>query len=65
MADFYVRSYADFEAAYADPYYEDVVKPDEEYLFDVQSMRVMVGTETCVIEGGEVVSGKSRQSSSS
>lgn len=54
MADFYVRSYADFEAAYEDSYYKDVVKPDEEYLFDVQSMRVMVGTETRVIEGGEI-----------
>ncbi|KAF3033615.1 hypothetical protein E8E12_001967 [Didymella heteroderae] len=62
MADFYVRSYEDFERAYEDPYYADVVRPDEEYLFDVESMRVMVGTETCVIEGGKVVEGKDRGS---
>lgn len=55
MADFYVRQYEDFEKAYEDPYYTNVVKPDEEYLFDVEQMRVMVGTETCVIEGGKIV----------
>lgn len=59
MADFYVKRYEDFEKAYEDPYYKDVVKPDEEYLFDVQNMRVMVGTETCVIENGKVVPGRS------
>jgi hypothetical protein len=55
MADFYVKKYEDFEKAYEDQYYKDVVKPDEEYLFDVKNMRVMVGTETCVIEDGKIV----------
>lgn len=59
MADFYVRAYSDFEEAYKDPYYKDVVQPDEAYLFDVGSMRVMVGTERSVIEGGEAVGGSS------
>ncbi|KAF3011141.1 hypothetical protein E8E13_011455 [Curvularia kusanoi] len=57
-ADFYVRRYEDFEDAYEDPYYKDVIKPDEEYLFDVDNMRVMVGTETCVIEDGRIVEGR-------
>ncbi|KAJ4349194.1 hypothetical protein N0V95_004777 [Ascochyta clinopodiicola] len=61
MADFYVRKYEDFEKAYEDPYYKDVVKPDEEYLFDVENMRVMVGTETCVIEDAEIVKGRGRK----
>ncbi|KAF1357566.1 hypothetical protein EJ07DRAFT_167486 [Lizonia empirigonia] len=61
MADFYVRQYEDFEKAYEDPYYTDVVKPDEGYLFDVEQMRVMVGTETCVIEGGKIVENCTRK----
>jgi len=62
MADFYVKKYKDFEKAYDDPYYKNVVKPDEEYLFDVQNMRVMVGMETCVIEEGKIVEGKEQES---
>lgn len=62
MADFYVRKYEDFEKAYDDPYYKDVVKSDEEYLFDVKNMRVMVGTETCVIEEGKIVEGRGQKS---
>jgi len=61
MADFYVRKYEDFEKAYEDSYYRDVVKPDEEYLFDVENMRVMVGTEICVIEGGKIVGDRVQQ----
>ena len=49
VADFYVKSLEDFKKAYEDPYYRDVVKKDEEYLFDVKNMRIMVGTETHVI----------------
>ncbi|KAH6644247.1 EthD domain-containing protein [Boeremia exigua] len=60
-ADFYVRKYEDFQKAYEDPYYQDVVKPDEEFLFEVASMRVLVGTETCVIEGGEIVGGRGEE----
>lgn len=55
MADFYVKTYEDFQKAYDDSYYKDKVKPDEEYLFDVENMRVMVGTEKCVIEAGKIV----------
>jgi hypothetical protein len=58
MADFYVKRYEDFEMAYQDPYYRDVVKPDEEYLFDVGRMRVLVGREMGVIDGGEIVQGR-------
>ena len=58
MADFYVRKYEDFEKAYEDEYYKEKVKPDEEYLFDVENMRVMVGTETCVIEDGTIIEGR-------
>ncbi|OSS53960.1 hypothetical protein B5807_00786 [Epicoccum nigrum] len=55
VADFYVKSLEDFKEAYEDPYYEDVVKKDEEYLFDVKNMRIMVGTETRIIEGSKIV----------
>ena len=57
-----MKTYEHFEAAYEDLYYKDIVKPDEEYLFDVQNMRVMVGTETCVIEAGKIVEGKKQES---
>jgi hypothetical protein len=45
----------DFERAYEDQYYLDVVKMDEEYLFDVGSVVVTGGTERVVIEDGKVV----------
>ena len=53
-----MRKYADFEKAYEDEYYKEKVKPDEEYLFDVENMRVMVGSETCVIEEGTIIEGR-------
>jgi hypothetical protein len=49
VADFYVKSLEEFQRAYEDPYYKDVVKKDEEYLFDVKKMRVMIGRELHVI----------------
>lgn len=55
MADFWVRNYEDFEKAYEDPFYLEVVKKDEEYLFDLESLRVTAGVEYCVIEDGKVV----------
>ncbi|KAF2134935.1 hypothetical protein P153DRAFT_278435 [Dothidotthia symphoricarpi CBS 119687] len=55
MADFWVRRYEDFEEAYRDPFYLDVVKKDEEYLFDVESLVVTAGVEVCVIEQGKAV----------
>ena len=50
-----MRKYEDFEKAYEDPFYAEVVKKDEEYLFDTDSLRAMVGVEVVVIERGEVV----------
>lgn len=55
VAEFWVKKYEDFENAYSDPYYLDVVKKDEEYLFDVSSMRVTAGIELALIEGGKIV----------
>jgi hypothetical protein len=55
MADFWVRNYEDFEKAYGDPFYLEVVKKDEEYIFDLESLRVTAGVEYCVIEDGKVV----------
>jgi len=58
VADFYVKSLEDFKKAYDDPYYKDVVKKDEEYLFDVKNMHIMIGTETHVIDGSNIVEGR-------
>ena len=60
VADFYVKSLEGFKKAYEDPYYKNTVKPDEEYLFDVKNMRIMVGTETHVIEEGKIVQSRSQ-----
>lgn len=54
-ADFWVRKYEDFEKAYEDPFYLEVVKKDGEYLFDPNSLRVTAGVDYCVIEDGKVV----------
>lgn len=55
MADFWVRKYEDFERAYKDPFYLEVVKKDEEFLFDTESLRVTAGVDICVIEDEKVV----------
>jgi hypothetical protein len=55
MADFHVRSYEEFQAAYRDPFYLDVVKKDEKYLFDMDSMLVTIGVEVGVIDKGKKV----------
>jgi hypothetical protein len=55
IADFWYKSLEDFERAYQDRYYTEVVKKDEEYLFDVESVSVTGGVERVVIEGGEIV----------
>lgn len=57
-----MKNYEDFEKAYDDPYYKEVVRPDEEYLFDIENMRVLVGTETCVVQEGKIVEGMSQKS---
>ncbi|CAN9428601.1 unnamed protein product [Alternaria sp. RS040] len=61
MADFWVRNFEDFEKAYEDPFYLEVVKKDEEYLFDLESLRVTAGVEYCVIEDGKVVQEHARK----
>jgi hypothetical protein len=61
MADFYVKSYEEFQAAYQDPFYLDVVKKDEQYLFDLDSMLVTIGVEVGVIEGSKNVEGQDVQ----
>ncbi|KAF2030956.1 hypothetical protein EK21DRAFT_64200 [Setomelanomma holmii] len=55
IADFWYKSFEDFERAYEDAYYLDVVKRDEEYLFDMSSIAVTVGTELSMIVDGKVV----------
>lgn len=55
MADFWVRRYEDFENAYKDPYYLETVKKDEEYLFDVKTLKVTAGAEFHVIDNGRVL----------
>lgn len=51
-----MRKYEDFEKAYQDPFYTGFLKKkDEEYLLDIDSLRVMVRVEVVVVEGGEVV----------
>jgi hypothetical protein len=58
IADFWYKSYEDFEKAYEDEYYLNVVKKDEEYLFDMDSLAITTGTERTVIEDGKVVGQK-------
>jgi hypothetical protein len=57
IADFWYRSFEDFENAYKDEYYLNVVKRDEEYLFDMESLAITAGLEQPIIEDGEVVEG--------
>jgi hypothetical protein len=61
IADFWYKSFEDFESAYADEFYSNVVKKDEEYLFDMESLAITAGVEQVVIEGGEVVDGQWRK----
>jgi hypothetical protein len=55
IADFWYKSYEDFDKAYEDEFYLNVVKKDEEYLFDMDSLTVTTGVERAVIEDGKVV----------
>jgi hypothetical protein len=55
IADFWYKSYEDFERAYEDEFYTSVVKKDEEYLFDMESLAITTGVEHAVIEDGKVV----------
>lgn len=53
IADFWYKSYEDFERAYGDEYYVNVVRKDEEYLFDMLSLAITTGVERVVIEDGK------------
>ncbi|KAF2743270.1 hypothetical protein M011DRAFT_471436 [Sporormia fimetaria CBS 119925] len=61
MADFWVRKYEDFEAAFLDPYYQQVTQPDERGLFDMDTLAVTIGVEYIVLEDGEKVEKHSRE----
>lgn len=55
---FWYKSFEDFENAYEDDYYLNVVKRDEEYLFEIESLVVTAGVEQAVIKDGKVVDGQ-------
>jgi hypothetical protein len=55
MADFWVKKYEDFEAAFLDPYYKEVIQPDEKAFIDMETIAVTIGTEYIVLEEGEIV----------
>jgi hypothetical protein len=55
IADFWYRSFEDYEKAYEDEYYINIVKKDEEYLFDMASLAIITGLERIVIEDEKVV----------
>jgi hypothetical protein len=50
IADFWYKSFEDYEKAYEDEYYVNVVKKDEEYLFDMASLAITTGIERTVID---------------
>jgi hypothetical protein len=50
MAEFKVKKWEDFEAAFADPYYTEVVAPDERSFMDTSNLTMTVGVEYVVIE---------------
>lgn len=54
-AEFLIRSMDDISKAMQDPYFEKMVKPDEEMFSDPDGVVVMVGYEEVVIEDGKVV----------
>ncbi|RDW65239.1 hypothetical protein BP5796_09931 [Coleophoma crateriformis] len=67
-ADFYVADYASYEAAFRDPYYINVIEPDERRFVDKGSQSGAVGTrivgavstvgfEKVIIEGGKAMVG--------
>ncbi|KAH8173539.1 ethD domain-containing protein [Sarocladium implicatum] len=55
MADFYVRRYEDFEAAFLDAEYLERIRPDEVKLMNMESIRLTVGVEFVCIDDGELV----------
>lgn len=61
MADFWVRKYEDFEAAFLDPEYQEKIRPDEMKLLDMESIAVTVGVEYVVVDSGQAVEEHQRQ----
>lgn len=55
MGDFYVRKYEDFESAFLDPYYQEIIQPDEKKLICMDTISVTIGVEYIVIEEGKKV----------
>jgi hypothetical protein len=55
MADFYVRDYNDFEAAFLDAEYLERIRPDELRFIDMDSIRLTVGVDYICIDQDQVV----------
>jgi hypothetical protein len=55
IADFYVRKYEDFEAAFLDSEYLERIRPDEVKLINMESIRLTVGVDYVCIDEGEIV----------
>lgn len=55
QADFYVRKYEDFEAAFLDKEYLERIRPDEEKLINMDSIRLTVGVEYVCVDNGAIV----------
>lgn len=43
------------DRAREDPYYREVVEPDEKKFFDLEKSQVIVGWEECYVEDGKVL----------
>jgi hypothetical protein len=52
---------AHFESAFLDQYYQDIIRPDEVKLIDMESIAVTVGVEYIVIDNGKLVEKHERE----
>ena len=55
VAEFWMPDASCFQKAREDPYYEKVVQPDENQLFEWETCQWTVGWEEVYIEDGKVV----------
>jgi hypothetical protein len=55
IADFYVRKYEDFEAAFLDSEYIERIRPDEVKLIDMDTVRLTVGVDFVCMSEGNIV----------
>ncbi len=53
----YVQSLESFQRALADPYYKDVILPDEDNFIDAARCMRTLGWEECYIENGSIIKG--------